>query len=149
MTNKKTPGLNVRILAAERLRDILKGKNFTPFNAVEINDARDRALANRLVTIALRYHAHLNIILKQTLKKGMPKKSANFESSMHIAISEMLFIDEMADHSAIFLAVEAIKINKNDRRRFCLINPIALTMVVMVRMVMEVVPSLLTSCLLP
>ncbi len=106
------PGLQVRLLAAKRLQEVLGGKNFTPFSAHEINDGRDRALANKLVTFALRYQGHLNIIFAKTLKKGMPKKSDNFEALMRIALSELLFIDDMADHSSLFLAVEAIKRNK-------------------------------------
>ncbi len=126
MTNnsKKIIGLKVRLLAAQRLQTILKGKNFIPFDANEINDGRDRALANRLVTTALRYYGHLNIILAQTLKKGMPKKSADFEASMRIGLVELLFMDEMAEHSSIFLAVEAIKNNKKSAHLSKLANGI-------------------------
>ncbi len=106
------PGLQVRLLAAKRLQEVLGGKNFTPFSAHEINDGRDRALANKLITFALRYQGHINIIFAKTLKKGMPKKSDSFEAIMRIALSELLFIDDMADHSSLFLAVEAIKRNK-------------------------------------
>jgi len=118
--NKKQPkdkkqaiiGLKVRLLAAERLQSVLGGSNFIPFSESDISDGRDRALANKLVTSALRYHGHLNYIFKKTLKKGMPAKSANFEASMRIGLAELLFLDEMAEHSSIFLAVEAIKQNK-------------------------------------
>ena len=109
---KNPAGLKVRLLASQRLQEVLDGKNFTPYNMSEINDGRDRALANRLITVALRYHGHINIIFEKTLQKGMPKKSDSFEAIMRIALSELLFIKEMADHSSIFLAVEAIKQNK-------------------------------------
>ncbi len=106
---KNPPGLALRLLAAERLGDVLKGANFAPFGVAEIADGRDRALANRLVTVALRRHGQINLMLARFLDRGVPKKSGPFEAILRISLAHLVFLPELGDHSAIFLAVEAAK----------------------------------------
>jgi 16S rRNA (cytosine967-C5)-methyltransferase len=102
-------GLALRIIAAGRLREVLGGSRFSPFNAAEVADPRDRALANRLITTALRRHGHIDIILGELLERGMPKKSGSFESVVRLAIAQLVYLPEVGAHSAPFLAVEAVK----------------------------------------
>ena len=56
-------GLKPRIEAAFHLNAVLGGKPFSPITADRIADPRDRALANRLVTIALRRHGQITALI--------------------------------------------------------------------------------------
>lgn len=106
---KNPPGLPLRLLSAARLRDVLSGGNFAPFTAAEIADGRDRALANRLMNTALRRHGHLNLVVGHLLDRGVPKKSGTFEAVLRLSLAQLLYLPELGDHSALFLAVEATK----------------------------------------
>ncbi|MGV3490848.1 MAG: RsmB/NOP family class I SAM-dependent RNA methyltransferase [Devosia sp.] len=106
---KNPPGLALRLLAAEKLQAVLKGANFAPFSAAELPDGRDRALANRLVTTALRRHGQLDLMVARLLDRGVPKKSGSFEAILRLSLTHLVFLPELGDHSAIFLAVEACK----------------------------------------
>lgn len=106
-------GLAPRLAAIAKLRVVLGGENFSPLSEKEVTDSRDRALANRLVTVALRRHGHLNKIITQVLQKGMPARSGDFEMILRIGLTELLFLPAQAAHSALFLSVEAAK---RDRR---------------------------------
>ena len=108
---KDPPGLGLRLKAAERLGEVLKGANFAPFSVAEIADGRDRALANRLVTTALRRHGQLNLVLARSLERGVPKRSGLFEPILRIALAQLLFLPDLGDHSALFLAVEGLKLD--------------------------------------
>jgi 16S rRNA (cytosine967-C5)-methyltransferase len=106
---KNPPGLALRLRAAERLDAVLKGANFAPFSSSEIAEGRDRALANRLVTTALRRHGQINLMLAKYLDKGIPKKSGPLEAILRLSLAHLVFLPELGDHSAIFLAVEAAR----------------------------------------
>ena len=103
------PGLELRLLAVRRLRDVLGGARFDPFAPAEIADSRDRALANRLVTTAIRRHGHLDVVIERLLERGLPPRSGSFEAILRLALAQLLHLPELGDHSAIFLAVEALK----------------------------------------
>lgn len=119
----KTPaGLTQRLIAADRLQQVLKGAPFTPFDAKEIADARDRAFTNRLVTTALRRWGHLNHIIENALTRGLPKRSGSFEAVLRLALTELLFLEKGADHSAIFLAVEAVRRDRKAQHLSKLMN---------------------------
>ncbi len=121
--HKKLPnGLKVRQLAIKRLKKVLLGAPFIPFNSKEIADGRDRALANRLITISLRRYGQTNYIISNHLKKGIPKRSGELETILRIGISELLFMPSQAAHSAIYLGVEASKNDKKMRHFSKLIN---------------------------
>lgn len=108
-TGAAPAGLAVRQLAAARLGEVLAGARFAPFEASDIADPRDRALANRLVTTALRRHGHLDIVLARLLERGLPPRSGRFEAVLRLGLAQVLFLPEIAPHSALFLAVEAMK----------------------------------------
>ncbi len=108
-SKKAPPGLAMRQQAAERLAGVLRGANFAPFSLSEIPDGRDRATANRLVTTALRRHGHLDLALARYLERGMPKRSGPFEAHLRLALAQLLYLPELGAHSALFLAVEALR----------------------------------------
>jgi 16S rRNA (cytosine967-C5)-methyltransferase len=121
---KNPPGLKQRLLAADRLDKVLKGANFAPFSVAEIDDGRDRALANRLVTTALRRHGQLNLMLARYLERGVPKKSGPFEAILRLSLAHLVFLPELGDHSAIFLAVEACKRDNRSQHLGKLMNAV-------------------------
>ena len=121
---KATPGLALRVAAATRLRNVLGGDNLVPLGISEIADSRDRALANKLVTTALRHHGQLTEAIGQLLDKGLPKKSGSFEALLRISLAQLLFLPELGDHSALFLAVEAAKRDPKSQHLAALMNAV-------------------------
>ncbi|WP_299643319.1 RsmB/NOP family class I SAM-dependent RNA methyltransferase [Devosia sp.] len=121
---KHPPGLKLRLLAAEQLDKVLKGANFAPFSVAEIADGRDRALANRLVTTAIRRHGQLNLMIARFLDRGIPKKSGAFEAILRLSLAHLVFLPELGDHSAIFLAVEASKRDAKSQHLSKLMNAV-------------------------
>jgi len=111
--SSQATGFDIRRAAAQRLQTVLTGAPFIPFGGKDIADARDRALANKLVTVSLRRHGQISHILSSVLEKGMPKRAGLFEPALRIGIAQLLFLPDMGEHSAIHLAVEVIK---KDRR---------------------------------
>lgn len=109
MAKSDPAGLALRLAAIRRLQDVLAGASFSPLTAQDLADGRDRALANRLVTTALRRQGHLNKIVFHLLDKGLPKKSGSFEAILRLSLAQLLFLPDMGDHSALFLAVEAAR----------------------------------------
>jgi 16S rRNA (cytosine967-C5)-methyltransferase len=115
-------GLMPRQRAASRLADVLAGGDFIPFGASDIQDSRDRALANRLVTTALRRHGHINAVMGRLLDRGPPKHAGSFEAHLRLGIAQLLYLPELGEHSAVHLAVEAIKRDFRARRYAPLMN---------------------------
>ncbi|RUT29341.1 methyltransferase domain-containing protein [Arsenicitalea aurantiaca] len=103
------PGLPLRIKAAEKLRDVLGGAHFSPLTSDDLPDGRDRAIANRLVTTALRRHGQIDVILAELLDRGLPRKSGSFEAVMRLSLAQLVWLPDLGAHSALFLAVEALK----------------------------------------
>ena len=105
MPSKKNEvaGLALRLRAADRLQSVLKGQSFAPFNAGDVADARDRALANRLVTAALRYHGPINQLIGQIpLGNTEPKLIAvPYESDLKVPVPYMRW---STDDAVIVLA---------------------------------------------
>ena len=120
--HKQVPGLALRLVAADRLHDVLKGASFAPLQAADLPDGRDRGLANRLVTTALRYHGPIDTLLGDLLQRGMPKKSGRFEAILRLSLAQLLFIPELGDHSALFLAGEAMRADQKTQHLIKLMN---------------------------
>ncbi len=116
------PGLAVRLLAAKTLAEILKGAPFVPLTEADLVDARDRALANRLVTTALRRHGHLNHIISALLDRGIPARSGLFEAVLRLGLSQLLFMPDQAAHSALHLSVETVRTDRRAARFDRLLN---------------------------
>lgn len=123
--NKPDPaGLKLRLVAAQRLKSVLAGDNFAPLTAADLPDGRDRALANRLITTALRRQGQLNFIIHALLDKGMPGKSGTFEAVLRLSLAQLVFLPDLGAHSALFLAVEAVKRDPKARHLSGLMNAV-------------------------
>lgn len=109
-------------MAAHLLKDVLGGQSFRPVGLDAFDDPRDVALCNRLVTVALRRQGHLNQIISQLLQKGVPPRSGLFEPLLRIGLSELLFMEGQAAHSALNLAVEILKRDRRGGRFDRLLN---------------------------
>jgi 16S rRNA (cytosine967-C5)-methyltransferase len=119
---KQVPGLSLRLIAADRLNDVLKGASFSPLSASDVSDGRDRALGNRLITAALRYHGPIVRLTGELLQRGVPKKSGRFEAVLHLSLAQLLFLPDLGDHSALFLAGEAMRADQKTQHLIKLMN---------------------------
>ena len=125
MKDKTEPaGLRLRLAAAKRLRTVLAGENFSPLAAADLADGRDRALANRLITTALRRHGQLDVIIAELLEKGLPPRSGSFEAVLRLSLAQLVFLPDLGAHSALFLAVEATKRDPKSRHLSGLMNAV-------------------------
>ena len=123
LTDKRDlPGLKLRLEAAFHLRHVLEGKPFAPIGSDRLAEGRDRALANRMVTIALRRHGQIDAVLGQTLAKGVPQRAGILEAVLRIGVTQLLYMDEIPAHSAIHLAVESARADKRAGRFDRLVN---------------------------
>ena len=101
----------------------MKGASFSPLSPSELPDGRDRALANKLITTALRRHGHLNLVLKRLLERGHAQEIGQFRSgAAAVAWRRSLYLPELGDHSALFLAGEASKRDKQSQHLSKLMN---------------------------
>ena len=125
MPGKTEPaGLALRLAAAQRLRSVLGGENFSPLGPEDLADGRDRALANRLITTALRRHGQIDFIIKALMEKGLPAKSGTFEAVLRLSLAQLVFLPDLGAHSALFLAVEAVKRDPKVRHLSGLMNAV-------------------------
>ncbi|ODT49510.1 RsmB/NOP family class I SAM-dependent RNA methyltransferase [Devosia sp. 63-57] len=125
MANKPEPaGLSLRLAAAQRLRAVLGGEHFAPLSTSDIADGRDRAMANRLITTALRRHGQIDVIIAELLGKGLPARSGTFEAVLRLSLAQLVFLPDLGAHSALFLAVEALKKDNKARHLTGLMNAV-------------------------
>ena len=71
-------------------------------------DARDRALARSIATVALRRLGTIRKALARRMEKGMPKRGGALEWTLIVAAAQILFLD-IPDHAAVDLAVKATR----------------------------------------
>ena len=125
MTQRTEPaGLKLRLAAARRLKAVLGGEHFSPLGPEDLADGRDRALANRLVTTALRRHGQIDAMLAELLDKGLPPRSGSFEALLRLSLAQLVFLPDLGAHSALFLAVEATKRDGKARHLAGLMNAV-------------------------
>lgn len=117
-------GLKLRLAAAQRLKAVLAGEHFAPLGPDDLADGRDRALANRLVTTALRRYGQINAMLTDLLEKGLPPRSGTFEAVLRLSLAQLVFLPDLGAHSALFLAVEAVKRDNKARHLSGLMNAV-------------------------
>jgi len=117
-------GLKLRLAAAQRLRAVLGGEHFAPLGPDDLADGRDRALANRLITTALRRHGQIDAMLADLLEKGLPARSGTFEAVLRLSLAQLVFLPDLGAHSALFLAVEAVKRDNKARHLSGLMNAV-------------------------
>jgi 16S rRNA (cytosine967-C5)-methyltransferase len=119
---KAPAGLSLRLTAADRLQIVLTGASFAPLSPSDVADPRDRALANRLITTALRYHGPISRLIGDLLERGLPKKSGRFEAVLRLSLGQLLFLPDAGDHSALFLAGEAMRADPKSQHLIKLMN---------------------------
>ncbi|WP_158672391.1 MULTISPECIES: RsmB/NOP family class I SAM-dependent RNA methyltransferase [Devosia] len=116
--------MKLRLAAAQRLKTVLAGEHFAPLGASDLADGRDRALANRLITTALRRHGQIDVMLADLLEKGLPARAGSFEAVLRLSLAQLVFLPDLGAHSALFLAVEAIKRDAKARHLSGLMNAV-------------------------
>ncbi|GHA24204.1 MFS transporter [Devosia pacifica] len=125
MAKKNEPaGLTLRLEATARLRAILAGDQFTPITADTLADSRDRALANRLVTTALRRHGQINLMIEELMERGLPKRAGSFEAVLRLSLAQLVFLPDLGAHSAIHLAGECVKRDRKAQHLLGLMNAV-------------------------
>jgi len=123
-SERQVPGLSLRIEAARALNEVLKGAAFEPLDKALFTDGRERALANRMVTTALRRHGHINEIIASLLKRSIPARSGLFEAVLRLGLTQLLFMPEQGAHAALYLSVEAVRRDKRAGRFDRLLNAV-------------------------
>ena len=108
------PGLAARVAAARAVAEALTASRplderlaADPAQRGGL-DARDRALARSIATVALRRLGTIRKALTRRLDKGMPKRSGALEWTLIVAAAQILFLDT-PDHAAVDLAVKATR----------------------------------------
>ncbi len=110
-----TPGYTARWVAAQAILEALTqgrpleerfgGENDAGSRGL---DARDRALARSIATVAMRRLGTIRKALTGLLEKGMPRKAGSMEGVLIAAAAQLLFLDA-SDHAAVDLAVRAVR----------------------------------------
>jgi 16S rRNA (cytosine967-C5)-methyltransferase len=73
-------------------------------------DARDRAFARSIATVAMRRFGTIRKALASLLEKGVPRKAGSLEWILVAAAAQILFLDA-SDHAAVDLAVRAVRLD--------------------------------------
>ncbi len=109
------PGLAARVAAARAVAEALTASRplderlaADPAQPKGGLDARDRALARSIATVALRRLGTIRKALTRRLDKGMPKRGGALEWTLIVAAAQILFLDT-PDHAAVDLAVKATR----------------------------------------
>jgi 16S rRNA (cytosine967-C5)-methyltransferase len=109
------PGLAARVAAARAVAEALTASRplderlaADPTQPRGGLDARDRALARSIATVALRRLGTIRNALTRRLDKGMPKRGGALEWTLIVAAAQILFLDT-PDHAAVDLAVKATR----------------------------------------
>jgi 16S rRNA (cytosine967-C5)-methyltransferase len=109
------PGLAARVAAARAIAEAVTASRSLderlapdPSQAKGGLDARDRALARSIATVALRRLGTIRKALARRLEKGMPKRGGPLEWTLVAAAAQILFLD-IPDHAAVDLAVKATR----------------------------------------
>ncbi|PCI02799.1 MAG: MFS transporter [Hyphomicrobiales bacterium] len=77
--------------------------------------AKDRAMIRAILMIALRRRVQIEAVLKKTMDRKPPKRARWLIHSLHIAITQILFMD-IPDSAAVNLGVTAIAEDKRTTR---------------------------------
>jgi 16S rRNA (cytosine967-C5)-methyltransferase len=109
------PGLAARLAAARAVAEALTlSRPLDERLAADLTpqrgglDARDRALARSIATVALRRLGTIHKALTQRLEKGLPRRGGALEWTLIVAAAQILFLDT-PDHAAVDLAVKAAR----------------------------------------
>jgi 16S rRNA (cytosine967-C5)-methyltransferase len=129
-SDKQAPaGLAARLTATAMLRQVIERgtaldalldeKHGNPhFQAL---DRRDRAFVRAILGAALRRRREIEAALKGTLDRPLPENSGALSAVLHIAATQILFLDVPA-HAAVDLAVEQAGADRRTGRARGLVN---------------------------
>src|SRR6516162_2303566 len=130
VSSSHPPGLACRRVAAEVLEGVLYGGRSLDqqldgtrphLGMGELAD-RDRALARRIVTTALRRLGTLRVLIADALDKGLPD-APRIESALVTGAAQLMFLD-IPDHAAVDLSVRLVQLNRRDARYAGLVNAV-------------------------
>ena len=130
LSSPHPPGLACRRVAAEVLEAVLhSGRSLDQqldgarphLGMGELAD-RDRALARRIVTTALRRLGTLRVLIADALDKGLPD-APRIESALVTGAAQLMFLD-IPDHAAVDLSVRLVQLNRRDARYAGLVNAV-------------------------
>jgi 16S rRNA (cytosine967-C5)-methyltransferase len=109
------PGLAARVAAARAIAEALtQSRSLDERFAADLStrggglDARDKALARSIATVALRRLGTIRKALARRMDKGMPKRGGMLEWTLIAAAAQILFLNA-PDHAAVDLAVKATR----------------------------------------
>jgi 16S rRNA (cytosine967-C5)-methyltransferase len=125
---RDAPGLEVRRLAADRLRACVD-QRLTVEDALQASpqamrlDTRDRAFLVSLLLTAFRHRGEIDAMLRELLDKPLPRKSGLTRELLELGIAQLLFL-EMPPHAVIDSAVRAAKADRNAMHFTGLINAV-------------------------
>ncbi len=128
---REAPGLPARRTAVTILGNVvhqgnmlaaeLEGPTRNPHYGELANN--DKALVRAILGLALRRRGEIAALLERLLDRPVPEKTGRVLDILHVAITQILFMD-VADHAAVSLAVENAGADKKARPYKGLINAV-------------------------
>ncbi len=128
---REAPGLPARRTAVTILGNVihqgnmlageLEGPSRNPHYAELANN--DKALVRAILGLAMRRRGEIAALLERLLDRPVPEKTGRVLDILHVAITQILFMD-VADHAAVSLAVENAGADKKARPYKGLINAV-------------------------
>lgn len=126
---QEKPGFAARKVAADILGNVVHKKRpldgeldvasgHSGFRALAGND---RALVRAIVGAALRHRGEILEILERLLDRPIPEKTGRVQDILHVAISQMLYLD-IPDRAAVSLAVDHAGLDRRARPYKGLVN---------------------------
>jgi len=92
-----------RSVAARVLKDVLGGHSLSEASArllPQLEDAKDRGLAQELCYGVMRWHPQLEALTRQLLKKPLKPKDFDIQALLFIGLYQLLYL-RVADHAAV------------------------------------------------
>ncbi len=92
-----------RALAARILKEVLGGHSLSDASArllPQLEDAKDRGLAQELCYGVMRWHPQLEALTRQLLKKPLKSKDLDIQALLFIGLYQLLYL-RVADHAAV------------------------------------------------
>ena len=131
-TGSSVQGLDLRIACVSALEMCLE-EQFPLDSAIEralaagslSQEAREqgRPFVRQAVAITLRRLGQIDDVLNHFISKPLPNKARRVMSVLRVAAAQLLFMD-VADHAALHVAVEQVKLNRRVRHMSGLVNAV-------------------------
>lgn len=126
---KEKPGFAARKVAADILGNVVHKKRpldgeldltsgHSGFRALAAND---RSLVRAIAGAALRHRGEISEILERLLDRQIPEKTGRVLDILHVAITQMLFLD-IPDRAAVSIAVDHAAMDRRARPYKGLVN---------------------------